>query len=880
MSLQPGSRLGPYEIVSRVGAGGMGEVFRARDTRLGRIVAVKTLPAQLAKNAQLRLRLQREAKSISALTHPNICALYDVGESDGVDYLVMEYLEGETLAARIARGPLAVEEALRVAIEIAEALEVAHREGIVHRDLKPGNVILTKSGAKLLDFGLARAADPIAVAPDAPTVQHANEPLTAEGTIVGTFQYMAPEQLEGLTADARTDIFAFGTLLYEMVTGKRAFGGKTKTSLIASIVGSTPQPISALRPITPRALDHVVQRCLEKDPDARWQSAHDIRLELEWIAKQLDAPETAARKRFAFVPWVIAALALAAAAIAGVMATRAQRAESIPFTTHILPPKGHTFDRLMDTLAISPDGRYVILGVAGDDRLWLRAIDSMEAKPIEGTKDSMFPFWSPDSRWIAFFADGKLKKAGLGGAPPLTLCDAPRGRSGSWNDDDVILFSPTTITSIHRVAASGGIAQPVTTLDAAQKETTHRWPQFLPDGKRFLYLAGTHSETAASDLNGVYLTSLDAPRERKLVLRARSHVIYTKGHLLYVKDNLLVAHPFDVKSGTLKGDPFRVADQVEYDAGFFRAAFAATPSGLIAYRMSASATTGRLAWAENGRLGEPFGAPHDFDTLRLSPDLRRVAVTIADRVSGLNDLWIFDTASGDATRLTNTADLNELSPIWSPDGTRIVFSRHAGFAGDSEICIVAADGGMRERVLHELKKIESRPTSWSGDGKFILFNALDGSSGPLRVDVLLMPMDGGAPRPFLDHAYNEGEASFSPDGRWVAYLSNESGEEQVYVTNFPEATAKVLVSSVSAFGLTWSDEGILIVSEDAIRLFPVTAEGARVVVGTPRIVLPMQAGIINGSVTRADRQLLVVRKSDPYENTVTLTTEWMQRAPR
>jgi eukaryotic-like serine/threonine-protein kinase len=875
MTTAAGSHVGPYEILARVGAGGMGEVFRARDTRLGRTVAIKMLPASVAGNAHLRTRLQREAKAISSLSHPNICALYDIGESNGVDYLVMEFLEGEPLSERLSRGPLSLDEALRYAIQIAGALEIAHREGIIHRDLKPGNVMLTKSGAKLLDFGLARTEVSTGISADAPTVQHRDEPLTAEGTIVGTFQYMAPEQLEGMPADARTDIFAFGTLLYEMVTGRRAFAGKTRTSLIAAIVAASPPPISTLRPVAPASLDHIVQRCLEKDPDARWQSVHDIRLELEWIARQAEMPAARIRSRLTWLPWFLSALTMAAAL--AFLVSRSGRTEDLPHRTHILPPKDLAFYALMDSLSVSPDGQYVTYRVDRDDRLWLRPLRSLEAKPIEGTEGADFPFWSPDSRWIGFFTDNKLKKVGLNGVPPVTLCDAGRGRTGTWNRHGVILFSPTPISGLHRVAASGGPSQPLTSLDVSQKETTHRWPIFLPDGKRFLYLAGTHTGTKTSDLNAVYLSSLDAPQKRKLILRARSNVIYTKGHLLYVKDNLLVAHPFDPKDAELSGEPFRVAERVEYDAEFFRGAFDATPEGLLIYRMASSPPLGRLAWVDKGVIGEPFGTSFASKHVRLSPDQKKVAASIVDPATGLTDLWVIDTSDGRMTALTSTTNAGEQSPVWSPDSARIIFSRHAGFASGGNLVVIAADGSAPEHLIHS-SALEALPSSWSPDGRFVLFDLIDDKGAGRRSDIMILPMEGGPPRPFIrDPSRSDRQAYFSPTGDAVVYLSSDGGPAQAYVTNFPSATPKVPFSSEKPFDLRWSGNDILVIANDSVLAVPVGRSGGRFIAGTPRKTLQLRSDIVNGEATTAERQIVVLRKMDVYEETVTVSTDWLDR---
>ncbi len=482
MALAPGSKLGPYEVVAPLGAGGMGEVWRARDTRLDRSVALKVLPAHLSASAELRERLEREARTISNLSHPNICTLYDVGRHEGLEFLVMEYLEGETLAQRLARGPLPTDQVLRVAIEIAGALDRAHKQGVVHRDLKPANIMLTKSGAKLLDFGLAKLVEresapfPSGVS-SLPTQRH---DLTTEGTIIGTFQYMAPEQLEGKEADSRTDIFGFGSVLYEMATGRKAFEAKSQASLIAAIISSEPPSVSSVQPMSPPAFDRLVRTCLAKDPDERWQSARDILAELRWIAEGgsqagLPAPVVARRKNRERLAWgaAIGAIAVALAASAGIFLFRGSPGTTGAVRAFVLPPEkaSFAFDLFGGNLSVSPDGRFATFtarDAEGKQLLWLRALDTFEARPLHGTEDAWLPFWSPDSRFIAFFAEGKLKKMDISGAPPLALCDAPTGRSGSWSRDGVILFSPTSLSPIHRIPAAGGTSQPVTKLRRGQ----------------------------------------------------------------------------------------------------------------------------------------------------------------------------------------------------------------------------------------------------------------------------------------------------------------------------------------------------------------------------------------------------------------------------
>ena len=523
--LTPNTRLGPYEIVSLLGSGGMGEVYQALDTRLDRTVAIKVLPHHLSADPSLRERFDREARAISSLTHPHICALYDLGHEEGIDYLVMEYLEGESLADRVTRGALPVEQVLRYGVEIADALDHAHRQGLIHRDLKPGNIMLTKSGAKLLDFGLVKFQSPDEVG-KLTSLPTENRALTQEGTILGTFQYMAPEQLEGRDADARTDIFALGAVLYEMATGRRAFQGASKASLIASIISAMPEPISSVQPLTPPALERVVQVCLAKDPDRRWQSAHDIAEELRWISEAGSQAGVASvvvtHRRNRERLWLgSAAIGTVIAIVLGAMLWKARRVEPRSLHASFVPPPGVSLsvnDNDASSLTISPDGRYLTFcGVTADSRksLWLDRLDTGEMKPLAGTEKGFAPFWSPDSRSIGFFSFGKLKRIDVSGGPAVPLADAPDGRGGSWSRDGVIIFAGYWRDSIHRVSANGGAVTTVSRVDEEHGETTHRWPIFLPDGKRFIYLAGTHRAGAESELNAVYLGSLDSGVSRR-----------------------------------------------------------------------------------------------------------------------------------------------------------------------------------------------------------------------------------------------------------------------------------------------------------------------------------------------------------------------------
>ncbi|HYT31180.1 MAG TPA: protein kinase, partial [Thermoanaerobaculia bacterium] len=532
-----GTRLGPYEVLSPLGAGGMGEVYKARDTRLERTVAIKVLPSRLSSSLEVRQRFEREAKTISALSHPHICALYDVGNQDGVEYLVMEYLEGETLADRLARGPLALEYTLRHGIEIADALDEAHQQGIVHRDLKPGNVMLTKAGVKLLDFGLAKAvalAVPPAEVTSFPT-EAARTNLTEEGTIAGTLQYMAPEQLEGKKADLRTDIFAFGAVLYEMATGKKAFSGTSPASLTSSILTAEPQPISVVQPMTPPALDHVVKTCLAKVPDDRWQSARDVSSELKWVAGTSHAAASVPLSSHQRLAWVLAGVSLLAALVLAVVHFRQAPSEARPTRFFVFPPDQSTIaiGPAAPQVAVSPDGHYLAFAATTSDRqtyLWIRALDSLSAQKLAGTEEANLPFWSPDSRFVGFFAQGKLKTISIHGGPPQTLCVASWGNGGTWSRDGVIVFAPNREGSLARISAAGGTPAAATDLDRQRRETAHYWPQFLPDGRRFLYLASSSQR----ENRGIYVRSLGKDDARR-VLKTDVRAAYSPpGYLLFL----------------------------------------------------------------------------------------------------------------------------------------------------------------------------------------------------------------------------------------------------------------------------------------------------------------------------------------------------------
>ncbi len=805
MTIAAGTKLGPYEILSPLGAGGMGEVYKARDTRLERIVAVKVLPQHLSASPEVRQRFEREAKTISQLSHPHICALYDVGHQDGTDYLVMELLEGDTLSERLAKGALPLEQALRYGIEIADALDKAHRQGIVHRDLKPGNVMLTKSGVKLLDFGLAKA-----MAPAAPQTSLTSMPtrqgLTQEGTILGTFQYMAPEQLEGKDADARTDIFALGAVLYEMATGKKAFSASSQASLITSIMSAEPPSVSSLQPTSPAAFDRVVKKCLAKDPEDRWQNARDLMSELQWIAQGSQAgavsPTPARRKNRERLALGLAAAGLLAALAGFVAAARSSSraaALSRPMRSSIVLPEMTA----LRGIALSPDGRrlaYVARDSSGRNLLWIRALDSLSMQALPGTENPSFPFWSPDSRLLGFFADGKLKKIDASGGPAQTLCDAPINRGGAWNREGVIVFSPVSDGPLYRVSASGGPPAQLTRFDPARGETSHRWPFFLPDGRRFLYVVASFG--GRKEKTGIYVGSLDS-NEETFLASANSRVAYAPpGYLLFARERTLLAQPFDAKKARTLGDPVPLAEQIQYFPQNYNTLFSVSESGVLLYQPRSAAGVGQLVWLDRG--GAPvgsLGAPADQANPRISPDGRRVTVGINDPQTGNNDVWIYESSGGIPTRLTSDPGF-DIGAIWSPDGDRVGFMSIR--SGHSDLYQKSSSGSGSEQVVYASDR-SKYPTDWSPDGRSILYRGFDSDS---NFELWTVPVAGDPkPIPFLKAAFGVDQGQFSPDGRWVAYASNESGRWEIYVTSFPEPGGNWKVSSSGGSEPRWRRDG-------------------------------------------------------------------------
>jgi serine/threonine protein kinase len=801
MTIATGTRLGPYEILSSLGAGGMGEVYRARDTRLDRTVSVKILPQHLSSSHDRRQRFDREARAISSLSHPHICSLYDVGQQDGIDYLVMEYIDGESLAERLKKGPLALNQALSYAIQVADALDKAHRAGIVHRDLKPANIMLTRTGAKLLDFGLAKLRGNDHEGEPAQQSNMPTEPIgiTGEGVIVGTFQYMAPEQLEAGQVDARTDIFAFGAVFYEMITGRKAFTGKSRVSLIGAILKDDPPAISTIQPMSPPALDHVVKTCLAKDPDERWQTAHDLMQELKWVADSGSQAGTGAatvgrgrnRERLA---WIVATAILLLALLT-----------TLPFViTHLRePPVDTRAFRLSipapnltvySSFAISPDGRRLAFtgtDSSGKPRLWVRPLDSLTPQPLPETDEAGYPFWSPDSRFIGFFAAGKLKKIDVSGGSPQTLCDARLGRGGTWNRDGVIVFAPTTRSALYRVSAAGGEAAPLTTLDPSS-ETSHRWPQFLPDGRHYLYLS-------RQEKSGIYVGSLDSKETRRIVDTDFNAAYAPRGDLLFVREGALMAQPFDAGKLELTGEPSRVAQQVRLSTDL-NSHFTGSENGVLVYQSGDEMADSQLAWHDRaGKQISTVGPAGNYSSIWLSPDQNGVAIVREEK--SIDNIWLIDIARNAPTRFTFVPAF-DVNPIWSPDGSRIVFGSTRN--GQEDLYVKPASGRGDEELL--LKTSSPKfPTDWSSDGKLLLYMETNARG---KYDIWKLPLEGDrTPKPFLQDDYNKFDANFSPDGKWIAYSSDESGQQQIYVQPFPGGGGKYQVSIAGGGNPRWRRDG-------------------------------------------------------------------------
>jgi serine/threonine protein kinase/Tol biopolymer transport system component len=888
MTLAPGTKLGPYEILSPLGAGGMGEVYRARDTRLGRDVAVKVLPHHLSTNPEVRARFEREAKTVSSLNHPHICVLHDVGREGDTDFLVMELIDGETLAARVARGPLPAADVLKFGAQIADALDRAHRAGVVHRDLKPGNVMLTKSGAKLMDFGLARGTGMAAstgsgasLLTQSPTVA---QPLTAEGTIIGTFQYMAPEQLEGRETDARTDIWALGCVLYEMATGVRAFEGKSQASLIATIMHTDPRPLREAAPASPPSLDRLIRECLAKDPEERRQSAGDIRRELNRIAREPEAPAASppsarpSRARWIGASLIVGAIAAMAGFFAGHRAEKTAEAPRVAFT--IPAPPGSRFrftieedgTRLAPPV-ISPDGTQIVFGLVdakGVRTLVRRALDDTEVHPMLASMEGRMPFWSPDGQTLGFFADGKLRKVALSGGTAVALAEGTlNARGAAWGRNGTILYAPNANSPIYSVAETGGTPVQVTFPDTNVADISHRFPVILPDQEHFLFLVWTNNSEVRDSIGGIYMGSLGS-REVKRIVSAASNAVYVNHELVFARDGVLVRGPFDPRDGTL-GVLTTTQQRVDWDPSTGLALFDVSPTGTLLCRESNALAQSRLVWFD--RTGAPLdtvSVPANYRQIGVARNANRAAVCIGNPDAN-GDIWLLDFTRGLASRFTNRP-ADEGDPLLSSDGKTVAFTSDIG--GPYHAFMGPADQS------RPAEKVSPPSDDWnlldiSDDGHLVL----------LAMSTHIWVVDLETRESLRWHtvagSFASSAAGFSPDTRWIVYASPESGRDEVYVRSYPGPGGQVQVSTRGGTRPHWSNDGREIVyldpDGDLIAVPVDTRKGFDT--GVPRRMFRIGTRMVWAASGDHSRFLVAVRGRDAVDPPLRVVTHWLAPAP-
>jgi Tol biopolymer transport system component len=878
-----GKTLGHYEILGALGKGGMGEVYRARDTKLGREVAIKVLPREMSGDLERVARFDREARLLASLQHGHIASIYGFEHENEVQFLAMELVEGQTLEDRLHEGALSHDETLRIARQMAAGLEAAHEKGIIHRDLKPANVMLTRDGdVKILDFGLARAwfgesADEEDLS-NSPTITAA---MTQAGTILGTAAYMSPEQARGKNVDRRADIWAFGAILWEMVTGNRLFEGETISDTLAAVIRAEPEWELLPTEKQPR-LCHLIERCLVRDPRQRLRDIGEVRIALsspdgERPIEEQPAAEIAAGVRPGREPvaWTLAGISMVAALTLGWIALFTGAPESGPeIRASINPPEGHHFEGFAansGSLTLSPDGKMLTFTASsgvGTPKLYLRSLDSEMAVPIPGSDGATFPFWSPDSAELAFFVGGKLKKQSISGGAPLTICDAPDGRGGTWNEDDVILFAPSTHAGLHRVSAGGGTAVLVTEPDPNRMgETTHRSPYFLPDGQRYLYFRGSHSAAAGDPVNSIWAGRLDSD-ETKEIMKASTNAQYAREHMFWVNDGFLMASPFDPEKLELLGDGFPVGEGVSEQLTYWRGSFAVSERGVIAMQHG-FASRKYLTWFDrSGEELDRFDRLGRYDFIRLSPDNQRLAAEIKDETNGAGDIWVFDVARDVGNRLT-FSHTNETNPIWSPDGARIAFLSNRD--GPGNIYVRSADGTGDAGLLFG-SDTNDEPWDWSPDGQHLIFNHSE-----KKVDLWVYSFESGEGGPFIATEHDEGWARLSPDGQWLGYISNASGRYELYLTRFPSGDGKWQISTKGAdWLLGWNDENNEMYYLDlagAVWAVKIDLEN-RVAVNTPRQLFSTRSGNTWASASDGARFIIGVPEVMTAGYSITLVVDW------
>jgi len=865
MKLAAGKRLGPYEVLSPAGAGGMGEVYRARDTRLNRTVAIKVLPEHISSDSDRKKRLELEARALSSLNHPNICALYDVGHQDGVDFLVMEYLEGETLADRLNGGPLPIAEVLRYGIEIAGALDKAHGQGLIHRDLKPGNIMLTKAGAKLLDFGLVKVTGSAStVAPQA-TLSAA---LSQVGTLLGTVKYMSPEQIECKEVGPQSDIFALGLVLYEMITAKSAFPGGSEIAIAGAVLASEPRPMSTVQSGRPPGLERVVKACLVKKPEERWQSAHDLKLELQWLEERVtevaSSQSASSGVRFTTIGAAGLLLLLVALTLVVTYFRTALFLQPVAFVrSSLLPPPNNSF--LPYNFALSPDGThlaFVALGQDGRNVLWVRALSATGSQQLSGTEDAMFPFWSPENGRIGFFADGKLKTVDIAGASVKVLCEALIGRGGTWNRDGTIIFAPFIAGPLYRISADGGTPSAVTAIAREEGGQAHRWPFFLPDGKHFLYFIDS-SSPADSHANGIYAGSLDSAETKLISSELGGNVAFASGSLLYVRDRSLMAQAFNSSRLETTGPPVPIAEeQMEKSPVFSQWGFAVSQNGVLVFQ-SAADTPSRLVWFDND--GKELGQLPDvgFKDPSISPDGRYVAVSADDEHNGKHFVRIYDLERGISTRLTEGG--SEEFPIWMRSGQDITYAADGG----AEIKNIRPGESSPPQAL--LKGAEMVPTGWSADG-YLSF--MDRAMGRPQLTFYSLDDHKVTQRPV------EGtEAQFSPDAKWIAYtVAGKGVHPTVFVEPFPGLGGRIQICTGGAQP-RWSRDGkqIFYIAPDR-KLMAVSFDSQKKSASAPHVLFQTRIVAPDFALLQYDvapnGRFLINSFPSSYSSPLTLLTGW------
>jgi len=908
-----GKTISHYKILQKLGEGGMGVVYKAEDTKLKRKVALKFLPHHVNVTAEEKARFLQEAQAAATLNHPNVCTIYDIQEHDQQQFIVMEYVDGQTL--RDKGGSVSFKQAIDIGIQVADGLAAAHEKGIVHRDIKPENIMVRKDGiVQIMDFGLAKLRGNVSR-------------LTKEGSTVGTVGYMSPEQVQGLDADHRSDVFSLGVVLYELLTGQLPFKGVHETALMYEIVNVDPAPMSSIKPEIDSQLDAIVLECLEKDPNERAQSAKQISIDLKRYkresSKQHVTRITAARpvqqlqtsnervqdtsamesEKLSFVdrlPWYMSAVLFACLAAFIVFYFLRGSPEQQVVRSYILPPDRFSFatqsaDAGDGELALSPDGTmlaFVGADSSGKTYLMVRPLNSLDSRELPSTESAYYPFWSPDNRYIGFFQSGKLKKIEATGGPPVTICDALDARGGSWNQDGVIIFSPTAYGPLYQVSAAGGNPSIITAFDTTRHERSHRWPSFLPDGKHFLFFARASFGGVEREEDALGIGSLDGKVNKRL-MPAKSNVEYASGSLVYLREKTLMAQPFNPSSLELTGDPTPVAEPVEYDLNYNRVVLTTSHNGILIYQASTVQTGFQLEWySRDGKSLGSVASPADYGNAFLSPDGQKIAFDVYDSQSRNRDIWLYEISRGIKTRFTFDPSVDEI-PIWSPDGARIVF--HSDRRGHYDLFQKTTSGAGAEEILLESPD-QKFPLDWSSDGRFILYTTNDPKT---RQDLWILPLLGNRkPIPFLRTEFDEDLAQLSPDMRWIAYRSNESGDWELYVRPFLGLDEKIATDQsrkwqISTNGLSsvsqnrwWSRDGRQIFyfsNDNKMMSVDVKANGSSFEIGAVKPLFGMDAkGLVSYLDIASDAQtfLMAVGVGGRLNLPLTVVTNWDKELKR